>query len=96
MTDVTFRAKAKNPGKCALGGCRMAGTNIYRWGDWKLLACTQGHAQAAAKRLDTAPPGMDRATFERLRPAALKALQVRQKEREVRRAAEPDAYEDII
>jgi hypothetical protein len=51
MTVATFRARAKNPGKCAVAGCGVPGSKIYEGDGLRLLACTQGHAEAAMQRV---------------------------------------------
>jgi hypothetical protein len=54
MTRPTFRARAKNPGKCAVAGCGVPGGKIYEGDGLRLLACTQGHADAALHRVQRA------------------------------------------
>lgn len=73
-TAANFKARASNPGPCALASCCMSGDKIYEGLGFRLRACTQGHADAVVRILDTPPDGMDRATFEELRPAALHAM----------------------
>lgn len=48
---VEYKARAKTPGKCALYGCVMPGDKIYEGDGLRILACTQGHADAARQRV---------------------------------------------
>lgn len=52
--SLNFRARAKHSGKCALAGCVMDGNKIYEGEGLRILACTQGHAEAALKRVNEA------------------------------------------
>lgn len=48
---ANFKARAANPGKCALAGCRMAGGKIYEGDGLRLLCCTEGHANAVLGKI---------------------------------------------
>lgn len=77
MSAVKFKAKAKTQGRCALHGCVMAGDKIYEGDGLRILACTQGHADAVMKRLAQPPKGMSKAEYMKLRDQALRVYNAR-------------------
>lgn len=88
---MNFRAIAKNPGKCALAKCTLDGRKIYdREDGLKILACTQGHADAVERILETPPPGVTRDEFMAKRWEAIKLLEQRVTAREAAQETVPD------
>jgi len=72
---ANLRAKARNPGRCAMAGCRMAGDKIYEGDGLKLLACSEGHANVVLAKIARAV-GETGATLEQ-RNAALRLFNER-------------------
>jgi len=70
-----YKARARNPGKCALYGCVIPGSKIYEGDGLRLLACTQGHAEAAVQRVAQAVAKVGASREQR--DAALKLLNER-------------------
>lgn len=68
---VNFKAITPSPGTCAMKGCTIPARKIFEDGTLRILACTQGHAQAVSTALSRPPRGMDMQTYRERLPEAL-------------------------
>ncbi len=53
---MKFKAKAKATGRCAFAGCLNKAGKIYTDNSWRILACSQAHANIARAEIDKVPP----------------------------------------
>lgn len=52
---MKFKAKVKSPGRCAYAVCQNKAGKIYQDGEWRLLACSQAHADIARLEIAKVP-----------------------------------------
>ena len=60
---MKFKAKAKKPGPCAYAKCKNAASKIYADESWRVLACSQAHADIARGEIDKIPTGLHKEVF---------------------------------
>lgn len=52
---MQFQARAKNPGRCAFAECANTANKIYVDAKFRLLACSQAHADIARNEINKIP-----------------------------------------
>ena len=60
---MIFKAKAKKAGICAYARCKNAAGKIYADESWKILACSQAHADIARGEIDKIPAEYHKEVF---------------------------------
>ena len=60
---MKFKAKAKKVGICAYARCKNAAGKIYTDESWKILACSQAHADIARGEIDKIPVELHKEVF---------------------------------
>ena len=60
---MIFKAKAKKPGPCAYAKCKNAAGKIYADESWKILACSQAHADIARGEINKIPTELHKEVF---------------------------------
>lgn len=60
---MKFKAKAKNSGRCAFEPCGCQASKIYVDENWRILACSQAHADLARAEIDKIPPEYHKQVF---------------------------------
>ncbi len=53
---MKLKAKAKEPGRCAYAVCMNQATKIFIDSEYKILACSQAHAEIAREEINKVPP----------------------------------------
>jgi len=71
---VNLKARTPAPGTCAMKGCTIPASKIFEDDTLRILACTQGHAQAVSDALSRPPAGMTMETYRERLPGALLAF----------------------
>jgi hypothetical protein len=52
---MQFKAKVNKPGRCAYAVCQNQAGKIYQDDQWRILACSQAHADIARAEIDKVP-----------------------------------------
>lgn len=53
---MIFKAKALNHARCAFARCMNAADKIYEDEHWRILACSQAHADIVREEINKVPP----------------------------------------
>lgn len=53
---MKFKSKAKTARRCAYAACENSADKIYEDDSWRILACSQAHADIARGEIDKVPP----------------------------------------
>ena len=53
---MKFKARAKSAKPCAFARCKTEANKIYQDADWRIIACSQAHADIARGEIDKVPP----------------------------------------
>ncbi len=52
---MNFKSKAKSGRRCAFAQCATTALKIYEDDSWRIIACSQAHADIARKEIDKVP-----------------------------------------
>ena len=62
---MEFKAKAKTTKPCAYARCKNSADKIYADENWKVITCSQAHADIARGEIDKIPPEYQAEVFNR-------------------------------
>lgn len=62
---MEFRARAKSMMPCAFARCKNKADKIYQDANWRVVACSQAHADIARSEIDKVPPEYQEEYFKR-------------------------------
>lgn len=60
---MNFKAKATKSRRCAFAQCLNSADKIYEDEHWRIIACSQAHADIAREEIDKVPPELHDTIF---------------------------------